>query len=291
LLQSESCCLEQLYLNYTNIGDDVAEDFARALVNNERLKLLYMHGDMIGLGNNSLSRIGWSAISKLLCDNSTINNIYNSNHTITDFWEDWEASSLASSLSGGLYDDLVLYLHLNKTYPQYAAMCKILMHYNHLDMTPLLQWDLKCLPLAIGWFERAKPCTTSLIHKDESPIVDESEKVFESRVLTALFEFVRGMPKKVLDRRGELILVATEQENKRLHEDLEQRSRDISQLERENRSLREIVEQRNRDVEQRNRDIEERNREISQLEEENERLRGIVQAAREGMFSIIEGLE
>ena len=92
------------------------------------------------------------------------------------------------------------------------------------------------------------------------------------------------MPKKVLERREKLILVAAEQENKRLHEDLEQRNRDISQLEKENRSLREILEQRNRD-------IEERNREISQLEEQNERLRGMVQAAREGMFSIIERLE
>ena len=283
LLQSQSCCLEELHLRDTNIGDDVAGVLARALVNNKVLKLLQLPGDM---RIHSISLAGWSAFSKLLCDNSTINNIYNSNHTISELWErrGWSARSQLNDLSEGLYEDLTLYLYLNKTYPQYAAMCKILMHYNHLDMTPLLQWDLKCLPLVIGWFEKAKLCTTSLIHEDESPILDESDEVFQSRVLTALYEFVRGMPKKVLERREKLILVATEQENKRLHEDLEQRNRDISQLERENKSLREIVEQRNRD-------IEERNREISQLEEQNERLRGMVQAAREGMFSIIERLE
>ena len=56
--------------------------------------------------------------------------------------------------------------------------------------------------LAIDWFERAKPCTTSLIHKDESP--KEPDEVFQSRVLpTALYEFVREMPKKVLERRDE----------------------------------------------------------------------------------------
>ena len=269
LLQSESCCLEELDLRYTNIGDDVAGVLARALVNNRVLKLLQLPGDM---RNHSISRAGWSAFSKLLCDNSTINNIYLSNHTVFQLWGrgglGWNAAtqmaSLREELSEGLYDDLVLYLHLNKTYPQYAAMCKILMHYNHLDMTPLLQWDLKCLPLAIGWFERAKPCTTLLIHKYGSPTFVESDKVFESRVLTALFEFVRGTPKKVSDRRGEMILVATEQEKKRLYEDLKQRNRDIWQLERENKSLKEIIEQRNR--------------EISQLQEQNERLRGIVHA-------------
>ena len=165
LLQSESCCLEELHFNYTNIGDDAAEAFARALINNKVvLKLLQLPGDM---RNNLISHTGWSAFSKLLCDNFTINNIYLSNQTIFELWgRGGNLRSQRNDLSEGLYDDLALYLYLNKKYPQYTAMCKILTHYNHLDMKPLLQWDLKCLPLAIGWFERAKLCTTVLIHED-----------------------------------------------------------------------------------------------------------------------------
>ena len=114
-------------------------------------------------------------------------------------------------------------------------------------MAPLLQWELKCLPLAIGWFERAQPCTSLPISdRYETSILEESDEEFESRILTAMYQFVRGAPKKVLERRDELILVAAyddkiamvEEENKRLHEDVEQRDRKIAQLEEK---LREIA--------------------------------------------------
>ena len=109
-------------------------------------------------------------------------------------------------------------------------------------MEPLLQWELKFLPLAVNWFERAKPCTTLSIYEDDEPLVDESAEVFQSRVLTALFEFVRAAPKRVLERRSELILAAAYDEKiARLLDDVQQRDRKISQLEEENKSLRGIV--------------------------------------------------
>ena len=62
-------------------------------------------------------------------------------------------------VSEKLPQDLSLHLQLNKVHPQYAARCKILMSYRHLNMASLHQWDLKYLPLAVAWFERAKLCT------------------------------------------------------------------------------------------------------------------------------------
>ena len=60
--------------------------------------------------------------------------------------------------------------------------------------------------------------------------------------MTAIYEFVRGMPKRVLDRRGELILVAAYDEKiARLLDDVQRRDRKISQLEEENKRLRGIV--------------------------------------------------
>ena len=77
-------------------------------------------------------------------------------------------------------------------------------------------------------------------------ILEESDEEYESRVLTALYEyeFVRGVPKKVVERRDQLILVATFDDNdkiERLREDVEQRDRKITQLEEENKRLLGIV--------------------------------------------------
>ena len=81
-------------------------------------------------------------------------------------------------------------------------------------------------------------------------VLDESKEVFQSRILTALYEFVRGVPKKVLERRDELALVAAyddkiamvEEEKKRIQEDVESRKRKITQLEEENKRLSGVVE-------------------------------------------------
>jgi len=118
-------------------------------------------------------------------------------------------------------------------------------------MVPFLRWGLKCLPLAVGWFESAKPCTTLSIYENYSEyrrrLLDESEEVYQSRVLTVLYEFfVRGVPKEVLERRVELALVAAyddkiamvKEENKRLRKD--------------NKRLLENVEERDEKIAQKN---------------------------------------
>jgi len=53
-------------------------------------------------------------------------------------------------------------------------------------------------PSAVAWFERAKPCMVLTIYDNDSDlrrcVLKESDEAFESRELTALYEFVRGMP-------------------------------------------------------------------------------------------------
>ena len=67
--------------------------------------------------------------------------------------------------------------------------------------------------------------------------------------MTALYEFVRGAPKKVLERRGELTLAAAyDDKMKRLREEVEKRERDIDRLNKENLRLRGIVESVKRTV-------------------------------------------
>jgi len=257
-LQSVSCRLENLYLSSMDIRDDGAEVLARGLNGNKVLQCLHLRE---GEEDIAITRAGWSAFSAVLCDTSSVNNTYLSNHTVQELWCDWDDDDDEDEDIDPISDideDIVLYLQLNKEQPQYAARCKILMNHTHLDMVPFLRWDLKCLPLAVGWFERAKPCTTLSIYEYDSEfsrqVLDESEKLFQSRILTALFEFVRGVPKKVLERRDELTLMAAyddkiamvEEENKRLRKDnkrllgnVEERDEKIAQ---KNKRLRSILE-------------------------------------------------
>eukprot|EP00985_Skeletonema_marinoi_P020971 scaffold12617_cov138-Skeletonema_marinoi.AAC.6 len=131
-------------------------------------------------------------------------------------------------------------------------------------MAPLLHWGLKFLPLAVAWFERAKPCTALTIY-DEDPdlrrrVLDESDEAFESRALSAVYEFVRGMPMEVMKSRNELALAAAYDEK-------------IARIEEESKLA---LEQRDR----KNLQLEE---EIARLKGENERLSGIVEVVRKSV--------
>eukprot|EP00984_Skeletonema_dohrnii_P026066 scaffold15321_cov83-Skeletonema_dohrnii-CCMP3373.AAC.4 len=241
-LQSVSCHLENLYLGRMNIRDDGAEVLARGLIGNKSLRCLHLRDADEDI---AITRAGWSVFSAVLCDTSTVNNTYLSNHTVQELWNDYHAEE-----DFEIDEEIVLYLQLNQEHPQYAARCKILMNHTHLDMVPFLRWGLKCLPLAVGWFESAKPCTTLSIYEYDSEVsrqvLDEPEQVFQSRVLTALYEFVRGVPKNVLERRDELTLMAAyddkiamvEEENKRLR--------------KENKRLLENVDERDEKIAQKN---------------------------------------
>ena len=187
-LQSESCCVEKIELcgmgfaDDVSIGDDGAEALARGLVGNKTLRSLHLiwedEEDI-----SSITASGWSSFTKALCDTSSVNNTYLSNHTLIEFWNGY-----IEVLEDLLPQNLARYLELNRSYPQHAARCKILMSHAHLDMTPLIDcdWELKLLPEVINWFERAKPCTALSI--GENPILGESDEVFESRILTAIYE-------------------------------------------------------------------------------------------------------
>eukprot|EP00984_Skeletonema_dohrnii_P027879 scaffold17584_cov71-Skeletonema_dohrnii-CCMP3373.AAC.3 len=246
-LQSENCCLENLYLGWMDTVNGGAEVLARGLVGNKVLRRLHLRIE--DQDDIEIPPAGWDAFSKALCDTSTINNTYLSNHIIQELYY-WDNDDYDSDNEERFILDederVVQYLQLNKEHPEHAARCKILMNHTHLDMTPLLQWELKCLPLAVGWFEKAQPCTALSIDElgpdYEGQVLEESEEAFQSRVLTAVYEFVRGMTEKVLERRDELALVAAYDDKIAMAAMVKEESdRKISQLEEENKRLRGIM--------------------------------------------------
>ncbi|EJK59240.1 hypothetical protein THAOC_20566 [Thalassiosira oceanica] len=74
---AQHCRLEYFNLNGCDVGDEGAAILADGLRNNQRLTEM-------SLGDNRITARGWNALSSTLCDESSINATYNSNHTLQD---------------------------------------------------------------------------------------------------------------------------------------------------------------------------------------------------------------
>ena len=168
LLRAEHCTLSNLHLYGINVGDNEAVVLANGLTGNKSLREL-------NFGNSSITVRGWAAFSKLLCDKSSVSDTYLSNHTLV-----YIGGYILQDLQDTTTQDIEEYLKFNKFRNQAAAICKILHSHPDIDVTPLFQFDLKCLPLVVKWLKKAK--------------LHESTEVFKNRKLSAVYKFVRGMP-------------------------------------------------------------------------------------------------
>jgi len=168
LLADNDGNLEYLGLrDNSRIDNNCANILAKSLTYNRKLKLLLLSD------NSAITHRGWDAFSAVLCNTSSVNNTYLSNHTLHSFGN----VNLPPKLSVLLE---VNFVAGNKG----AAIRKILLHHAHLDMTPFhVQWDLKALPFAVNWFDKARGYAQN---EDESNI--------NSRKLTAVYQFARAMP-------------------------------------------------------------------------------------------------
>ena len=88
--------------------------------------------------------------------------------------------------------DIVEYLTFNKLQNCAAVMCKILDSHPDIDIEPLFQWKLKCLPLVVRWLGKAKPYL-GYTH------MCKAEETFQCRELSMVYKFVRGMPQLAVD--------------------------------------------------------------------------------------------
>ena len=173
LFQSESHSLEILSLYGINFGDDGAIALAEGLRGNIFLEELAFNVETAGITN-----IGWSAFSTLLCDTSTINCTFLSNHTLT---------RIGDCNNEGTPRRISTHLALNKY--RDAAIYKILKSHPDLDMEPFFEWKMKFLPSVMSWLQRARSRPGH-----GNPWGRESTKCCQSRKLSALYKFVRAMP-------------------------------------------------------------------------------------------------
>ena len=133
--------------------------------NNHKLKNL-------GLFGNDITAEAWPPFSKLLCDTSSLNNTYLSNHTLV--------SMTLRNCPGHIQS----YLGLNRSREDKGqiAMTKILQQHSCFSMQPFFEWEFKVLPLVIDWFEKAAACTTTF-----------DEKIKRTK-LSCIYDFVREFP-------------------------------------------------------------------------------------------------
>ena len=166
LLENPNSNLEHLHLFDNHVGDEGALIFANALATNRKLKELE-------LWLAGITAKGWSSFPKVLCDTSSINTTFLSNHTL----------ECLSHNTTGMPSDVVSLLALNRSSEdkKEVAIKKIVKHHNQFDMQPFFEWDLKVLPLAVSWFERARS-----VVNDEAGI--------GKRKLSVIYQFIRAMP-------------------------------------------------------------------------------------------------
>ena len=176
IFHRESCSLKEIDLDGMDIGDGEAEVLAEGSRGNTSLTKLFCD-------QTNVTALGWSAFSRLLCDTSSVNNTYLSNHTL-------EVIGCRYGSLYGIPSSIQRYLKLNKQSQYDVPICKILVSHSTLDMTPFFQWRLKLLPLVVAWFERARSCLG---------YVEESMTSFETRELSSVYQFIRGLPLLVVD--------------------------------------------------------------------------------------------
>ena len=178
LLEDTNCNLQHLYLDYNRIDNEGATAIANSLANNTKLKRL-------DLRINPFDPSAVGIFCTVLCNTSSVNDTYRSNHTIMDL--------LLSDEQQGQHANLSSLLGLNNgTNKSHVAIKKILKYHPNIDMGPLFEWDadgeqtLKALPFVIDWFGRAEEAVAG----DQ----DREDYHVEEKKLSAIFQFAKAMP-------------------------------------------------------------------------------------------------
>ncbi len=177
--------LEELRLERMYVGDCGAVALADGLMGNKSLKYLFLDHDTAGI-----TAIGWEAFSKLVCDTSTFNSTYLSNHTLVSVGDSdfLSPNGLQKRSSGNPLR--------NK---QDVAIWKIMRFQPIHNMSEFFfQWKLKFLPLVVTWFKRARHV---LVEMDALAGLNLPPcfECLETMKLSAVYKYVRGVPLSIID--------------------------------------------------------------------------------------------
>ena len=175
LLADPNSNIQTLDLETNQIGNEGATAIANSLANKTKLKSLDLQSNPFD------ESVVEDVFSSILCNTSSINSTYASNHSL-------ERLRLSFGVSGQLSSLLKLNKDRNKSC---VAIKKILKYHPNIDMEPLFEWDaegeqtLKALPYIVDWFGRAEVAVAD--RRGESYRIEEKK-------LSAIFQFTTSMP-------------------------------------------------------------------------------------------------
>ena len=189
LLEDSNCNLHTLELQgNNNIGITGVKAIAQGLATNKQLRKLHLL--------NNPSRIK-EIFCKLVCNTSSVNSTYLSNHTL---------ERVEFRMDRG---ELKHLLECNQYLKEYAAVNKILRYHHNIDMEPFFEMgiedserNLKALPYIIDWFERAKEAVLDIsfinngVVKGRETFSNEDARIplVDSRKLSSIYQFALTMP-------------------------------------------------------------------------------------------------
>ena len=169
VFRNPNSALETVNLRSNSINDDALVSFADGLRGNSKLENFFLNGDPDDYDDEysedtTLTR--WDAFSHALCDKSSVNATFSSNHTLQRLVEP-DKRHLSSSRSSlwpwdladepDLPPDLQNLLRLNRENTKIeASRRKILnVHFSgDFNMQPFISMDLKALPHAVAWMAK-----------------------------------------------------------------------------------------------------------------------------------------
>jgi len=190
ILKAPASNLETLSINRNNIDDQVLTFMIDALANNNTLvSLFFMDG-------NQVTAKGWEALSKLLCDESSDNSTFLSNHTLNDI--DFSKKNISQDLRPlirTLRLRSVLALNVVEDKKQVAIIKTYRRNFRNLDMLPFFEWEFKILPLMIDWLEKAFiACNNEALGGEYSASeMARHEARHRSVQLSCIYQFVRDI--------------------------------------------------------------------------------------------------
>jgi len=125
------------------------------------------------------------SFKNVICETSSIEATYSSNHTLRQLLiDDWEYQQ---EYDESVPRNLLHLLNMNRyNSPSDAARLKIIQYHPNIDMEPLFEWGsedertLKALPFVVAWFDKA----------EETGDADDVGQ----RKLSSIYQFARAMP-------------------------------------------------------------------------------------------------
>ncbi len=162
-----------------HIGDEGAAAFAQGLSKNKTLTHLWFDPSDCGMTST-----GWQSFVTLLCDTTSINNTYLSNHTLELIGESCDKGSHTDEVHDRVRSLLRMRRIANS---KEAAISKIFQSHADLDMKPFFTKGAMFLPLVVTWFEKVRSYRMF------------GRRMLERRELSAVYQFVCGMPLLVIE--------------------------------------------------------------------------------------------